>query len=66
MKIKVRDPFDKSNRYITYREADYLLSNNVLHVKTEFSNCLLCLVINTTTGELYDKYSGELLGEIIV
>ena len=56
--ITIYDPLDPKKEYRLYK--DYMIKDNIIYLKTEFSNCILAL--ECINNELFNVYTKERLG----
>lgn len=62
--IEIIDPLDSDRKCIVYNRDDFIQRDNMLYVKTKFSNCTLQIEISKN-GELIEAYTGKKLGHIV-
>lgn len=61
--IELVDPLDNDQKYLSYQRGDFIQQENMLYVRTKFSNCVLQVEI-TKDGKFVEAFSGKQLGQI--
>lgn len=62
--IELVDPLDIERNKLVYKKNEYIRHCDHIYVKTKFSNCILCLIINDS-NELFDVNTNKKIGKII-